>query len=94
MIIFSVPNKPGSLYHALKYFKKNKVNMTKIESRPSKIKKWDYVFIVEYDNGPDQKKINKLLMKMEKLCDRRSTLLTIQKQQFPQNLRQTLPRTF
>lgn len=69
MIIFSVPNKPGSLYHALKFFKKNKVNMTKIESRPSKMKKWDYVFIVEYDNNPDIKKVNRLLSKMEKLCD-------------------------
>lgn len=69
MIIFSVPNKPGSLYHALKYFKKNKINMTKIESRPSKLRKWDYVFIVEYENDPNSKNANTLLEKMEKFCD-------------------------
>ncbi len=69
MIIFSVPNKPGSLYHALKYFKKHKVNMTKIESRPSKLRKWVYVFIVEYENGSDPKRVNKLITKMKKLCE-------------------------
>jgi chorismate mutase / prephenate dehydratase len=68
MIIFSVLNKPGSLYNTLKVFKQNKINMTKIESRPSKIKKWDYVFIVEYENIKDNKKTAKLLSKMEKLC--------------------------
>jgi len=68
MIIFSVPNKPGSLYHALKVFKSYKINMTKIESRPSKIRKWDYVFIVEYENGNNFEKVKKLLKKMEHLC--------------------------
>jgi len=68
MIIFSVINKPGSLYHALKAFKRHRINMTKIESRPSKIRKWDYVFIVEYENLKDPKKIKKFLKNLEKHC--------------------------
>ena len=69
MIIFSAPNRPGSLYHVLRAFKATKINMTKIESRPSKIKKWDYVFVVEYENNGDSKKVKKLLHKIEKMCE-------------------------
>lgn len=69
MIIFSVPNKSGSLFNVLKIFKKNKINMTRIESRPSKIKKWNYVFIIEYENCKDVNRIDKLLTKLRKICD-------------------------
>jgi len=69
LIIFSVPNKSGSLFNLLKIFKKNKVNMTRIESRPSKLKKWDYIFIIEYENLKDINKIKKVINKAKKICD-------------------------
>lgn len=69
MIIFSVPNVPGSLFNVLKVFKKNNINMTRIESRPSKIKKWDYVFIIEYENSNIKKKNERLLCQLKKICD-------------------------
>jgi len=69
MIIFSVPNSPGSLFHVLKIFKKNKINMTRIESRPSKLKKWDYVFIIEYENSAIKSHNEKLLNQMQKNCE-------------------------
>jgi chorismate mutase/prephenate dehydratase len=68
MIIFSVPNKSGSLFNILKIIKKNRINMTRIESRPSKIKKWEYIFIVEFENSKDPIKNKKLLDKLEKAC--------------------------
>lgn len=69
MIIFSVPNVPGSLFNVLKIFKKNKINMTRIESRPSKIKKWDYVFIIEYENSKEKRNNEKLLNQLKKHCE-------------------------
>lgn len=42
--IFSVKNEVGALYKALEPFYKNQINMTKIESRPSKKEAWDYIF--------------------------------------------------
>ncbi|MCG2721769.1 MAG: prephenate dehydratase, partial [Thermodesulfovibrionales bacterium] len=45
-VMFSVKNKPGSLYSVLEPFKKAKINLTKIESRPSKRKAWEYRFFV------------------------------------------------
>lgn len=68
MIIFSVPDKPGSLFSILKVFKNCKMNMTRIESRPSRIKKWDYVFIIEYETQRNEAKNAKLLEKIKKLC--------------------------
>ncbi len=54
--IFSVKNEVGALYKALEPLYRNRINMTKIESRPSKKEAWDYIFFtdieghVEYDN--------------------------------------------
>ncbi len=69
LIIFSVPNKPGSLYKILKIFYKKKINMTKIESRPSREKNWEYVFIIEYENSKSIKKNIDLIKKLKKNCD-------------------------
>jgi chorismate mutase/prephenate dehydratase len=40
---------PGVLYHLLEPLAKHDVNMTRIESRPSRRRKWDYVFFVDLD---------------------------------------------
>jgi prephenate dehydratase len=49
-IIFGVENKPGSLLDILMIFKQHNLNLLKIESRPSKKKKWEYLFFVEIQN--------------------------------------------
>lgn len=46
-ILFSVPNKSGELVHALSAFEKHSVNMTMIESRPTKVEAWQYAFYVD-----------------------------------------------
>lgn len=46
-IMFSVKNEPGSLYHSLEPFSALKLNLAKIESRPSKKKDWEYFFFVD-----------------------------------------------
>lgn len=68
MIIFSLPDRPGSLFDILKIFKWCKINMTRIESRPSKIKKWHYVFIIEFENSLNLKKHEKLIKNLQKKC--------------------------
>ncbi|MCB4203668.1 prephenate dehydratase [Deferribacterales bacterium Es71-Z0220] len=56
-LVFSVAHRAGSLYSALKSFSENEINMTKIESRPSKMKAWEYVFYVDIDGHYKDKKI-------------------------------------
>lgn len=49
LIIFSVPNRPGSLYSALKPFAEAELNLTMIYSRPNKMGPWEYDFILEVE---------------------------------------------
>jgi chorismate mutase/prephenate dehydratase len=60
-IVFSVTHEAGSLYAALKSFAKAGINMTKIESRPSKLKTWEYVFYVDVDGHISDEKIKQAI---------------------------------
>ncbi len=48
-IVFSTDNKPGSLYRILDIFSLWDINMTRIESRPSKNALGQYIFFVDID---------------------------------------------
>ncbi|MGI9239685.1 MAG: prephenate dehydratase [Verrucomicrobiales bacterium] len=60
-IMFSVRDRPGSLFSALKPFNEFEINMSKIESRPSKRRDWEYFFFVDVlGHCEDQKLITAL----------------------------------
>ncbi|MEP6754193.1 MAG: prephenate dehydratase [Chthonomonadales bacterium] len=46
-IMFSVPHKSGELFRAMAAFEKFDVNITIIESRPSKVAAWEYIFYID-----------------------------------------------
>lgn len=48
-LLLSALNQPGSLYTLLEPFARCGINMTRIESRPSRRGKWDYVFFVDVE---------------------------------------------
>jgi len=48
-VIFSVPHVPGSLYGVLEVFARAKINLTKIESRPTRQRPWEYYFFVDFE---------------------------------------------
>lgn len=52
---------PGVLLHLLGPLARHGVNMTRIESRPSRKKKWDYVFFVDLDGHADDAPVRKAL---------------------------------
>jgi chorismate mutase/prephenate dehydratase len=47
-IVVSVQNKPGALYDLLEPFRRNNVDMTRLESRPARNSKWSYVFFIDF----------------------------------------------
>lgn len=48
-IVFATNNIPGALYACLKEFSDRKLNLTKLESRPSGAKAWQYHFYLDFD---------------------------------------------
>jgi chorismate mutase / prephenate dehydratase len=64
-ILFSVKDKAGTLHDMLIPFKEKEINLTRIESRPSKRKAWEYVFFVDLMGHKDQKKIKEALSLLE-----------------------------
>lgn len=65
-IITSLKNdKPGGLYTVLKEFATNKINLTKIESRPSKEGMGKYIFYIDFEGHHDEDKIKETLIKLE-----------------------------
>lgn len=60
-IIFSIKHTPGALYNVLEKFNLNKINLTKIESRPTKTTPWEYNFYVDFEGHQDQENIQKAL---------------------------------
>ena len=46
-----------------------KINLTKIESRPSKTKAWKYMFYIDMEGHMKDKKIQKTLEQIEKNCN-------------------------
>ncbi len=67
-LMFSIKDKPGSLYDILYPFKKAGLNLTKIESRPSKKKAWDYIFFVDLEGHIEDKKVKKAIETVKGGC--------------------------
>ena len=61
-IIFSIyEDRPGGLYRILGIFEKNNVNLTKIESRPSKKGLGKYLFFVDFEGHIDDGMVQNIL---------------------------------
>lgn len=68
-IMFSIKDRVGALHDMLLSFKKYKINLTKIESRPSKKKAWDYYFFMDLEGHKDEPVIKKALSDLESKCN-------------------------
>lgn len=50
-IVFSTQHKPGALFRVLKAFADAQINLTKLESRPTKATPWEYVFYLDFEGS-------------------------------------------
>ena len=67
-ILFAVKDKVGALLEVLQVLKNCKINMSKIESLPSRTKAWEYVFFVDLEGHAADENVRKALTKMEEFC--------------------------
>jgi chorismate mutase/prephenate dehydratase len=67
-LMFCIADKPGALHGAIAPFRRYRINMTKIESRPSKRKAWQYYFFVDCDGHAQDPKVARALEELSKHC--------------------------
>ena len=68
-VMFSIADQVGALYHALAPFRRYRLNMTKIESRPSKRKAWEYFFFVDCDGHMTDGKVSRAIADLARACN-------------------------
>jgi chorismate mutase/prephenate dehydratase len=67
-LVFAVKNESGALVDALSALAKAGINMTKIESRPSRRGTWEYHFFVDCEGHKDDPRVGGALEKVEERC--------------------------
>lgn len=65
-IIFSSKDVPGALYHVLKEFSDKGINLTKIESRPTRTKAWEYNFYLDFEGHKENENCKEVLKYLRK----------------------------
>jgi chorismate mutase/prephenate dehydratase len=65
MMTGSGPDDPGALFRLLEPFAKYGINMSRIESRPSRKRKWDYVFFVDVEGHVSDAPLAQALAELE-----------------------------
>jgi chorismate mutase/prephenate dehydratase len=64
-LLMSCRNQPGSLFKLLQPMHDHGISMLKIESRPSKIKRWEYLFFVDIEGHRQDENIKRALTEVE-----------------------------
>ncbi len=65
-IIFAAKHEPGTLYHALGEFASRNINLSRIESRPTKTTAWQYNFYLDFEGHRTEKRCAEALQALEK----------------------------
>lgn len=67
-IMFSLKNAPGVLYQALGAFAESSLNLSRIESRPSRQQAWEYQFFVDLVGHKSEPELNQAIDNLRKIC--------------------------
>ncbi len=67
-LMFGVPDRAGALFAALEPLQRTGISMSKIESRPSKRKPWEYVFFVDVEGHRQDEVLAGALPLLQERC--------------------------
>ena len=73
-ILFSTAHKAGALVDVLEVFRRYGLNLTNIESRPSRKREWEYYFFADFLAHKEDENIKKALHETKKHCLQLSVL--------------------
>lgn len=79
-IIFAVVSVPGAIYKCLKEFAVRDINLSRLESRPSRVKPWEYVFYMDFEKGLQEKVTQEALEALKECTTFIKTIGTYQSQ--------------
>jgi prephenate dehydratase len=65
-LVFAAAHKPGALYRILGIFATRDINLTKLESRPSRAKPWEYVFYADFEGHLDGEVYKEAVLELQR----------------------------
>jgi chorismate mutase/prephenate dehydratase len=69
-LLFSIKrDQVGALFRALEPFAKHEVNLTRIESRPTKVRAWEYVFFADFEGHAGDQNVAAAIDELRPRCD-------------------------
>jgi chorismate mutase/prephenate dehydratase len=67
-VLFSIKDRVGALHRMLLPFAERRINLTKIESRPTKKKLWEYVFYLDFEGHATEPRVREALAVLQEDC--------------------------
>ena len=67
-LVISLKDEPGALEKTLRPFASRGINLSKIESRPSRKKAWDYLFFIDFIGHYEDALVKEVLVELEEHC--------------------------
>lgn len=67
-VMFVVKDQPGALVQALEPFRRAGISLSRIESRPSKRRPWEYYFFADLAGHADEAPVNRALEDLAGVC--------------------------
>ncbi len=65
-LLFSTRHESGSLFRSLEAFAAHRINLTLIQSRPTKHTAWEYVFFIDFNGHPNQDNVQAAMRELER----------------------------
>ncbi|MDP1952555.1 MAG: ACT domain-containing protein, partial [Betaproteobacteria bacterium] len=67
-IVMSAPNRPGAVHALLTPIARHGVSMSRLESRPARTGRWEYMFYVDVQGHRQEPKVAKALAELDQLA--------------------------
>jgi chorismate mutase/prephenate dehydratase len=68
-LCFALRDEPGALRRALELFDAAGINLTRIESRPSRREAWEYVFLIDVEGHRDDDGVARAVRELGERCE-------------------------